>query len=196
MRMWRVVEGGLAAENGSMDGSRVIAAKIGSNNSGLSVPDMRGRKSNGLSPWTLEELSAAERALLTGMRRWFQDGTARAMAAMRVGLSVAGVPNTALLPMFAMLGTFAVHGAGRPEILPPTMPAVSADEAALLDAIAAVQAGEAELSTQLLDRWLPAPALVVAADAMRELARILEIAGIRLRRRRQARLVGRALAAE
>lgn len=146
------------------------------------------------SPWTVADLSAAERAMLTGVRQWFRAGTAGAMAAMRTGLGVAGVPNTALLPLFALLGTFAVAQAQKPEIRCPACARVSADEAALLDALAAMQSGEEDVATQLLDRWLPLVALCMATDAMRELTGILDAARIRLPRRRPARLI--ALAAE
>ncbi|AWK85589.1 hypothetical protein [Azospirillum thermophilum] len=146
------------------------------------------------SPWTVMDLTTAERAMLTGVRQWFRAGTAGAMAAMRTGLNVAGVPNTALLPLFALLGTFAVTSALRPEVRCPTCAKVSADEAALLDALAAMQAGEADTAAQILDRWLPTLALCMATDAMRELSAILDSACIRLPRRRPARIV--ALAAE
>lgn len=152
------------------------------------------------SPWTVTDLTAAERALLTGVRQWFRAGTAGAMASMRIGLNVAGVPNTTLLPLFALLGTFAVAGACRPEIRCPACSRISADEAALLDSLAAVQSGDAEVAAQLLDRWLPPVALCMATDAMGELGSILDGARIFLPRRRAARLVvrpaGAALAAE
>ena len=147
-----------------------------------------------LSPWTLADLTAAERALLTGFRQWFRDGTAGAMAAMRAGFSVAGVPSTALLPLFAMLGTFAVAQASRPEIRCPACSRVGMDEMALLDALAAMQSGEEDVTSQVFDRWLPLVALCMATDSTRELARILDGARIHLPRRRPARLV--ALAAE
>jgi hypothetical protein len=146
------------------------------------------------------DLTTAERALLTGIRQWFRAGTAGAMASMRIGLNVAGVPNTALLPLFALLGTFAVAGAHRPEIRCPACSRISADEAALLDSLAAVQGGDAEVAAQLFDRWLPPVALCMAVDAMGELGNILDGARIFLPRRRAARLVplpaGAALAAE
>lgn len=152
------------------------------------------------SPWTVTDLTTAERALLTGVRQWFRAGTAGAMASMRIGLNVAGVPNTALLPLFALLGTFAVSGARKPEIRCPACSRISADEAALLDSLAAVQNGDAEVAAQYLDRWLPLVALCMATDAMRELGGILDGARIYLPRRRSARLVqlppGAALAAE
>ncbi|MFS2010284.1 hypothetical protein ACCD06_10475 [Azospirillum sp. CT11-132] len=152
------------------------------------------------SPWTVMDLTTAERALLTGVRQWFRAGTAGAMASMRIGLNVAGVPNTALLPLFALLGTFAVAGARRPEIRCPACSRISADEAALLDSLAAVQSGDAEVAAQLFDRWLPPVALCMAVDAMGELGNILDGARIFLPRRRAARLVplpaGAALAAE
>ncbi len=147
-----------------------------------------------LSPWRLADLSAPERALLTGFRRWFRDGTAGAMTAMRAGFNVAGIPNTALLPLFALLGTFAVTEAGRPEIRCPACSRLGMDEMVLLDALAAMQAGEEDVATQLLDRWLPVVALCMAVDAARELAGILDGACIRLPRRRPARLI--AVAAE
>ena len=152
------------------------------------------------SPWTVTDLTTAERALLTGVRQWFRAGTAGALASMRIGLNVAGVPNTALLPLFALLGTFAVAGARRPEIRCPACSRISADEAALLDSLAAVQGGDAEVAAQLFDRWLPPVALCMAVDAMGELGNILDGARIFLPRRRAARLVplpaGAALAAE
>lgn len=152
------------------------------------------------SPWTVTDLTTAERALLTGVRQWFRAGTAGAMASMRIGLNVAGVPNTALLPLFALLGTFAVSGARKPEIRCPACSRISADEAALLDSLAAVQNGDAEVAAQYLDRWLPLVALCMATDAMRELGGILDGACIYLPRRRAARLMplppGAALAAE
>ncbi|MBP2302589.1 hypothetical protein [Azospirillum picis] len=150
------------------------------------------------SPWTVSDLTAAERALLTGIRQWFRAGTAGAMASMRIGLNVAGVPNTALLPLFAVLGTFAVSGVRSPEIRCPACSRISTDEAALLDALAAVQGGDAEVANQVLDRWLPMVALCMASDAMRELAAILDGARIYLPRRRAARLapMPAALAAE
>ncbi|CAO3406526.1 hypothetical protein [Azospirillum largimobile] len=152
------------------------------------------------SPWTVTDLTTAERALLTGVRQWFRAGTAGAMASMRIGLNVAGVPNTALLPLFALLGTFAVSGARKPEIRCPACSRISADEAALLDSLAAVQNGDAEVAAQYLDRWLPLVALCMATDAMRELGGILDGARIYLPRRRAARLMplpsGAALAAE
>lgn len=152
------------------------------------------------SPWTVMDLTTAERALLTGVRQWFRAGTAGAMASMRIGLNVAGVPNTALLPLFALLGTFAVAGARKPEIRCPACNRISADEAALLDSLAAVQSGDAEVAAQLFDRWLPPVALCMAVDAMAELGNILDGARIFLPRRRAARLLpmpaGAALAAE
>lgn len=152
------------------------------------------------SPWTVTDLTTAERALLTGVRQWFRAGTAGAMASMRIGLNVAGVPNTALLPLFALLGTFAVSGARKPEIRCPACSRISADEAALLDSLAAVQNGDAEVAAQYLDRWLPLVALCMATDAMRELGGILDGARIYLPRRRAARLMplppSAALAAE
>ncbi len=152
------------------------------------------------SPWTVADLTSAERALLTGVRQWFRAGTAGAMASMRIGLNVAGVPNTALLPLFALLGTFAVSGARKPEIRCPACSRISADEAALLDSLAAVQNGDAEVAAQHLDRWLPLVALCMATDATRELGAILDSARIYLPRRRSARLVplppGAVLAAE
>jgi hypothetical protein len=141
------------------------------------------------SPWTVTDLTTAERALLTGVRQWFRAGTAGAMASMRIGLNVAGVPNTALLPLFALLGTFAVAGARKPEIRCPACSRISADEAALLDSLAAVQGGDAEVAAQLFDRWLPPVALCMAVDAMGELGNILDGARIFLPRRRAARLV-------
>ncbi len=147
-----------------------------------------------LSPWTLADLTAAERALLTSFRQWFREGTAGAMVAMRAGFSVAGVPATALLPLFAMLGTFAVSQAGRPEIRCPSCSGIGLDEMALLDALAAMQAGEEDVASQVLDRWLPMVALCMATDSARELVRILDGARIRLPRRRPARLI--AMAAE
>lgn len=146
------------------------------------------------SPWNLTDLTVSERAILTGVRQWFKSGTAGAMAAMRTGLGVAGVPVNALLPLFALLGTFAVTGAGQPEIRCPACSRVSADEAALLDALASMQAGDMDGATQCLDRWLPLVALCMASDAMRELADILWVAGVRLPRRRPARII--AMAAE
>lgn len=152
------------------------------------------------SPWTVTDLTTAERALLTGVRQWFRAGTVGAMASMRIGLNVAGVPNTALLPLFALLGTFAVSGARKPEIRCPACSRISADEAALLDSLAAVQNGDAEVAAQYLDRWLPLVALCMATDAMRELGGILDGARIYLPRRRAARLMplppSAALAAE
>jgi hypothetical protein len=147
-----------------------------------------------LSPWTVADLTPAERALLTGFRRWFRDGTAGGMAAMRAGFSVAGIPSTALLPLFALLGAFAVTNAARPDIRCPSCARIGLDEMALLDALAAVQAGETDVATQVFDRWLPMMALCMATDSVRELARILDGARIRLHRRRPARLI--ALAAE
>lgn len=147
-----------------------------------------------LSPWSVADLTPAERALLAGFRQWFRHGTAGGMAAMRAGFDVAGVPSTALLPLFALLGGFAVTQARRPDIRPVSSPRVGADEMALLDALAAVQAGEADMAAQTLDRWLPLMALCVATDAARELACILDAACIRLPRRRAARLI--AMAAE
>ena len=146
------------------------------------------------SPWTVSDLTSAERALLTGVRQWFRAGTAGAMASMRIGLGVAGVPGTALLPLFALLGTFAVATTSKPEIRCPACSRVSADEAALLDALAAVQGGETEAAAQLFDRWLPLVAACMATDAVRELAGVLDNARIRLPRRRPARLM--AMAAE
>jgi hypothetical protein len=148
------------------------------------------------SPWTVMDLTAAERALLTGVRQWFRAGTAGAMASMRIGLNIAGVPNTALLPLFALLGTFAVANAAKPEVRCPACARVSADEAAMLDALAAIQGGDPETAAQLFDRWLPVVALCMATDALRELASILDAARIYLPRRRPARLVAMALAAE
>lgn len=141
------------------------------------------------SPWMVADLTTAERALLTGVRQWFRAGTAGAMASMRIGLNVAGVPNTALLPLFALLGTFAVAGARRPEIRCPACSRISIDEAALLDSLAAVQGGDAEVAIQLFDRWLPPVALLMATDAMAELGGVLDGARIFLPRRRAARLV-------
>jgi hypothetical protein len=148
------------------------------------------------SPWTVMDLTAAERALLTGVRQWFRAGTAGAMASMRIGLNIAGVPSTALLPLFALLGTFAVANAAKPEVRCPACARVSADEAAMLDALAAIQGGDPETAAQLFDRWLPVVALCMATDALRELASILDAARIYLPRRRPARLVAMALAAE
>lgn len=147
-----------------------------------------------LSPWTMADLTPAERALLTGLRQWFRHGTAGGMAAMRAGFDVARVPSTALLPLFALLGCFAVGRARRPDIRPPSSDRIGLDEMAFLDALAAVQAGEADIAAQSLARWLPVMALSVAVDAARELACILDGACIRLPRRRPARLI--ALAAE
>lgn len=147
-----------------------------------------------LSPWAVGDLTPAERAVLTGFRQWFRHGTAGGMAAMRAGFDVAGVPSTALLPLFALLGCFAVAKARRPDIRPPSSLRVGADEMALLDGLAAVQAGESDVAAQVLDRWLPMMALCVAMDAARELACILDGSCIRLPRRRAARLI--ALAAE
>lgn len=147
-----------------------------------------------LSPWTVMDLTAAERALLTGFRQWFRNGTAGAMAAMRAGFQVAGVPSSALLPLFALLGTFAVARAARPDIRSPASAGISVDEMAILDALAAVQAGEEDVASQILDRWLPLVALCMATDSARELASVLDAACIRLPRRRSLRLM--ALAAE
>lgn len=148
------------------------------------------------SPWTVMDLTAAERALLTGIRQWFRTGTAGAIASMRIGLNIAGVPNTALLPLFALLGSFSVASALRPEVCAPSCPRVSTDEAAMLDALAAIQGGDLDTAAQLFDRWLPVMALSLATDALRELAGVLEMARIHLPRRRPARLVSFALAAE
>ncbi|NUB12966.1 hypothetical protein GAY28_09735 [Azospirillum brasilense] len=147
-----------------------------------------------LSPWTVSDLTTAERALLTGFRQWFRHGTAGGMAAMRASFGVAGVPSSALLPLFALLGTFAVTNASRPAFRCPSCSRVGMDEMAVLDALAAMQAGEGDVTTQVFDRWLPLVALTMAADSARELADILDSARIRLPRRRPARLI--ALAAE
>ncbi|WP_448204998.1 hypothetical protein [Azospirillum sp. sgz302134] len=147
-----------------------------------------------LSPWTVTDLTTAERAILIGVRQWFRNGTAGGMAAMRAGFGVAGVPSTALLPLFALLGSFAVADAGRPEIRCPPCARVGMDEIALLDALAALQAGEEDVAAQLFDRWLPLLALALATDSARELVTVLDGARIRLPRRRPARII--ALAAE
>ena len=125
-----------------------------------------------LSPWTVSDLTTAERALLTGFRQWFRHGTAGAMAAMRTSFGVAGVPSSALLPLFALLGTFAVTNAGRPAFRCPSCSRVGMDEMAVLDGLAAMQAGEADVTTQVFDRWLPLVALTMATDSARELANI------------------------
>ncbi|WP_207458789.1 hypothetical protein [Azospirillum sp. SYSU D00513] len=147
-----------------------------------------------LSLWTMDDLTGPERALLCAVRQWFRTGTTGAMAAMRARLDGAGIPRTALLPLFAVLGGFAVVGVRRPEIGSPGDTRILRDEAALLDLLAAYQDGDEAEAADTLALWLPPLVCRMASANARQLAGLLGGSGIRMIRRRPLRIV--ALAAE
>lgn len=130
-----------------------------------------------VSGWTLAGLTDAERALLTAIRRWGRSGSARGMVAVRQSLMQAGVPVDALLPLFTLLGVLAADHSRAVEIRAPGCAEVALDEARLLDALAAAQAGEDDAAMDVLERWLPLVALCIAAAAARDLGASLGRAG-------------------
>lgn len=131
-----------------------------------------------VSGWTLDGLTAAERALLMAVRRWGRGGSARGMMGVRQSLMQAGMPAQALLPFFTLLGVLAADHSRALEIRCPGCMDVGMDEARLLDALAAAQAGEGDAAMDVLERWLPLVALCIAAGAARDLGAFLGRAGI------------------
>ncbi|HYG87909.1 MAG TPA: hypothetical protein VD978_16760 [Azospirillum sp.] len=127
---------------------------------------------------TVRDLSEGECAVLMAVRLWFRGGTLRSMAAIRAAFRSAGIPADALLPLFAMLGVFATDQARPLTVLSPAALDVGADEAALLEALGALQHGNDDAGLNVLDRWLPLVALCVAATSARELGRLLAGAGV------------------
>jgi hypothetical protein len=98
------------------------------------------------------------------------------------------------LPFFAFLGGFAMMDARRPAISDPDDDRITTDEAALLDALSAAQAGDQATVAATLGGWMAPVVRCLAIDSLRQLSSLLGRAGIRLARRRPVRLV--ALAAE
>lgn len=143
---------------------------------------------------TVQDLTEGEYAVLMAVRLWFRGGTVRSMAAIRASFRAAGIPADALLPLFAMLGVFAAEGARRPAILGPAMLVVGSDEAALLEALGAMQHGNEDVALGALDGWLPLVGLCMAAGSAQEFGRILAAAGVFLPYGRVAQRV--AVAAE
>lgn len=127
---------------------------------------------------TVQDLSEGECAVLMAVRLWFRGGTTRSMAAIRAAFRAAGIPSGALLPLFAMLGVFAAEGARRPVVLNPAALMVGGDEAALLEALGALQHGNEDAGMTALDRWLPLVGLCMAAGSAQEFGRILAAAGV------------------
>lgn len=127
---------------------------------------------------TVQDLSEGECAVLMAVRLWFRGGTIRSMAAIRAAFRAAGIPSDALLPLFAMLGVFAAEGARRPAVLSPAALMVGGDEAALLEALGAMQHGNEDVAMTALDRWLPLVGLCMAAGSAQEFGRILAAAGV------------------
>lgn len=143
---------------------------------------------------TVHDLTEGEYAVLMAVRLWFRGGTVRSMAAIRAAFRAAGIPDDALLPLFAMLGVFAAEGTRRPSVLGPAMLMVGQDETALLEALGALQHGNEDVALTALDRWLPLVGLCMAAGSAQEFGRILAAAGVFLPYGRVAQRV--ALAAE
>lgn len=126
----------------------------------------------------VQDLTEGECAVLMAVRLWFRGGTVRSMAAIRAAFSGAGIPAEALLPLFAFLGVFAANGSSRPSALNPAALMVNSDEAALLEALGALQHGNEDVGLQVLDRWLPLVALCMAATSAQEFGRVLAAAGV------------------
>ena len=127
---------------------------------------------------TVQDLSEGECAVLMAVRLWFRGGTIRSMAAIRAAFGAAGIPSDALLPLFAMLGVFAARGARRPVVLSPAALLVGGDEAALLEALGAMQHGNEDVAMTALECWLPLVGLCMATGSAQEFGRILAAAGV------------------
>ena len=128
--------------------------------------------------WTVSDLMEGERAILGAVRLWFRMGTGRGLPGIRTAIRGVGAPDEVLLPLFALLGVLASDAARRPRILSPGDPAVGEDEAALLEALGAIQHGDEDAAATGFDRWLPLVALCVAMASARETGRILAAAGV------------------
>ena len=85
---------------------------------------------------------------------------------------------SALLPLFALLGVFAAEDTRRPVVHSPGTLLVGADEAALLEALGALQHGNEDVGMNALDGWLPLVGLCMAAASAQEFGRILASAGV------------------
>ena len=127
---------------------------------------------------TVQDLTDGESAVLMAVRLWFRGGTIRAMAAIRAAFGSAGIPADALLPRFALLGGFAAEDTRRPVVHSPGTLLVGADEAALLEALGALQHGNEDVGMNALDGWLPLVGLCMAAASAQEFGRILASAGV------------------
>lgn len=127
---------------------------------------------------TVRDLSEGEYAVLMAVRLWFRGGTLRSMAAIRAAFRSAGIPSDALLPLFAVLGVFVADHSHPLVVLSPAALDVGADEAALLEALGAVQHGNEDAGLNLFDRWLPVVALCLATASAREFGRLLAGAGV------------------
>lgn len=128
--------------------------------------------------WSLAGVTGAERALLLAIRRWGRGGTARGMIAVRQSLIQAGIPADALLPLFTLLGVLDADHSRALDIRGPGFQDIGMDEARLLDALAAAQAGEDDAAMDVLEHWLPLVALCIAAAAARDLGAALARAGL------------------
>lgn len=128
--------------------------------------------------WAVSDLMEGERAILGAVRLWFRMGTGRGLPGIRTAIRGIGAPDEVLLPLFALLGVLATDVARRPRVLFPGDPRVSEDEAALLEALGALQHGDEDTAASCFDRWLPLVALCVAMASARETGRILAGAGV------------------
>lgn len=129
------------------------------------------------SRWTLKDLTGGERALLVALRRWTRHGTAGSMAAVRRSMEAARLPSDTLLPFFTLMGVLAADRTRPVAVQSPDAAAVGLDEARLLDALAAAQAGVEDAAIDILGHWLPVMALCMAASAAQEIGQALSAVG-------------------
>jgi hypothetical protein len=128
---------------------------------------------HGLPAWPLlgaepDSLPEAERLVLDALRAWAGDGPAGPVAAAALVLASAGA-EAAALPLDA-----AWRGLPGLVVRAPLCPCVAAEEAHLLQALAAAQAQRRSLALALLHRLAPPlaayramPALLIAGNALR-----------------------------
>lgn len=128
------------------------------------------------SGWTLDDLSQGERALLGALRGWKAANRSGGLGVVLHAVKGAGLPLGAVLPLASLLGVLelAARQDGR-NLRCVACRGVSADEAELLDAVAAAQWGASGEARAILSGWFPgsAASAAAAAEKVGDLARAL-----------------------
>lgn len=119
------------------------------------------------------ELAPAARQVLAAIRATIAEGLSPCAALASARLGAEGVAAFA-----AMLGVFRAAGHAAPSVLPLEEAWLSADEAALLDCLGALQSGAPWRAQRLLASWFPPCAVPRAIGLVALSARHLARAGL------------------